>query len=255
MIHPTAIISPDAALQSGVSVDAFSIIDRDVTIGEDSSIAANVRIEPFTTLGKRCKIFHGAVIGGIPQDLKFNGEPSELIIGDDTAVREYAVIHRGTAATGKTVIGKNCLIMNYVHVAHDCVIGNHVILSNAVNMAGHVIIEDFAGIGGMVPVHQFIRIGQHAFVGGGYRIAQDVPPYVLAAGEPLRYAGLNYVGLRRRNFSEEQIRSIEKAYHILYREKLNRATALTRIKEAMSLTPEIESIINFFEKSERGVIR
>ncbi|MBX7151071.1 acyl-ACP--UDP-N-acetylglucosamine O-acyltransferase [bacterium] len=255
MIHPTAIISSDATLYARVSVDAFSIIDRDVTIGEDSSVAAHVRIESFTAIGKRCKIFHGAAIGGIPQDLKFNGEHSELIIGDDTSIREYSVIHRGTAESGKTVIGDHCLIMNYVHVAHDCVIGNHVILSNAVNLAGHVIIEDYAGIGGMVPVHQFIRIGQHAFVGGGYRIAQDVPPYVLAAGEPLRYAGLNYVGLRRKNFSEEQIRSIEKAYHIIYREKLNRSAALVRIKETLPLSHEINSIINFFEKSERGVIR
>jgi UDP-N-acetylglucosamine acyltransferase len=254
-IHPTAIVSQDVDIEQSVKIGAYSIVENTVVIGPGTEISSHVRIDPFTRIGKNCKIFHGAVLGSIPQDLKFKGEHSELIIGDDTTIREYATIHRGTAASGKTEIGSHCLVMNYAHVAHDCKIGNHVILSNAASLAGHIVIEDYAIVGGLVPIHQFVRIGTHAFVGGGYRVNQDIPPYILAAGEPLKFFGMNYVGLRRNSFSEEQIKSLEKAYHLIYRSKLNTSGALQAIKDEMEMTKEITNVIQFIERSERGIIK
>lgn len=214
-----------------------------------------MRVDPYTTLGLACKIFHGAAVGGIPQDLKFAGEKSSLRIGDEVTIREYVTLHRGTGEGGVTRIGNQTLLMNYVHVAHNCEIGNHVILSNGVQLAGHVSIGDHVILGGIIPVHQFVKIGEHAFIGGGYRVAQDVPPYILAAGEPLRYCGLNLVGLKRRSFTEERISQMENAYKLIYRSHLTLSSALTRIREEMKLEREILSIVNFFEASERGVIR
>ncbi len=243
-----------AKIPNSTNVGPFSIIEEGAVIGELCEISSHVRIMNRTTIGKLCKIFHGAVLGETPQDLKFTGEESFLQIGDATTIREYATIHRGTRGKA-TVIGSNVLIMNYAHVAHDCKIGNHVILSNSVQLAGHVEIGDHAILGGIVPVHQFVKIGEHAFIGGGYRVSQDVPPYVLAAGEPLRFCGLNYVGLKRRNFSPETIAQLEKAYQILYRSQLMRSAAISRIKDEFSIENEIQVIVEFFEKSERGIIR
>lgn len=254
-IHPTAIVSVNSHIDPSVEIGPYSIIDEAVVIEAGTMISSLVRIEKFTHIGRECKIFNGAVVGAIPQDLKFKGEHSELFMGERTIIREFATISRGTADSGRTIIGSDCLLMNYVHVAHDCEIGNHVILSNAVNLAGHVQIDDHAIIGGLVPVHQFVRIGKHAFIGGGYRVAQDVPPYVLAAGEPLRFSGLNYIGLRRCGFSEEQIKTIDMAYFIIYRSQLNRADALTKVKSEMEIKDEIKTITEFIEHSERGIIK
>lgn len=254
-IHPTAIVSVHAQVDHSVSIGPYSIIDDEVVIGAGTEISSHVRIDKFTRIGKECRILNGAVVGAIPQDLKFKGEDTELEIGDRTVIREFVTISRGTAESGKTAIGSDCLLMNYVHVAHDCRIGDHVILSNAVNLAGHVEIADHAIIGGLVPVHQFVRIGKHAFIGGGYRVAQDVPPYILAAGEPLKYCGLNYVGLRRNNFELEQITILEKIYFIIYQSGLNRTGALARIKSEMDMCDEVKSVVDFCEKSERGFIK
>lgn len=254
-IHPTAIVSVNAQVDHSVSIGPYSIIDDEVVIGAGTEISSHVRMDKFTRIGKECKIFNGAVVGAIPQDLKFKGEDTKLEIGDRTVIREFVTISRGTTESGKTVIGSDCLLMNYVHVAHDCRIGDHVILSNAVNLAGHVDIGDHAIIGGLVPVHQFVRIGKHAFIGGGYRVAQDVPPYILAAGEPLKYCGLNYVGLRRNNFTPEQIQILEKTYFIVYQSGLNRTEALIKIRNEMGSGYEVKYVVDFMEKSERGFIK
>ena len=254
-IHPTAIVSVNSQVDHSVTIGPYTIIDDEVVIGAGTEISSHVRIEKFTCIGNECRIFNGAVVGAIPQDLKFKGERTKLEIGNRTVIREFVTISRGTAENGKTVIGSDCLFMNYVHVAHDCIIGDHVILSNAVNLAGHIEIQDHAIIGGLVPVHQFTRIGQFAFVGGGYRVAQDVPPYILAAGEPLRFSGLNYVGLKRNKFSEQQIKIIERAYFIIYRSQLNRTEAIAKIKNEMEESEETKNITDFFESTERGIIK
>ncbi len=254
-IHPTAIVSVRSQIDPSVNIGPYSIIEDEVWIGAGTQISSHVRIEKNTRIGQECNIFHGAVIGAIPQDLKFKGERTELFVGDRTVIREFVTISKGTAESGKTIIGSDCLLMNYVHVAHDCEIGNRVILSNSVNLAGHVKVDDQAIVGGLVPVHQFVHIGKHAFIGGGYRVAQNVPPFVLAAGEPLRFSGLNYIGLRRSGFSEEQIKELDKTYFILYRSQLNRTNAIAKIKAEMNVTEEVHTIIEFFERSERGIIK
>lgn len=254
-IHPTAIVSINSQINPSVTVGPFSIIEENVSIGAGTAISSHVRIEQFTHIGNECKIFNSAVLGAIPQDLKFKDEHSSLEIGDRTVIREFVTINRGTFESGKTEIGSDCLLMNYVHVAHDCKVGDHVILSNSVNLAGHIEIGDYVGIGGLVPVHQFVRIGKYAFIGGGYRVAQDVPPYTLAAGEPLRFCGLNYVGLKRNNFSDGQIKTLEQAYYIIYQSHLNRSDAIKKIKNEMEMREEVKNVVDFFESSERGVIK
>ncbi len=253
-IDRTAQVSPKAELGEGVSVGPFSIIEDDVRIGDRTQIASNVLIASGARVGKGCKIHHGAVISTIPQDLKFAGEKTELEIGDGTVVREFATLNRGTKDRWKTLIGTNCLVMAYAHVAHDCAIGNNVIIANAVNMGGHVTIEDFAIVGGMVPIHQFVRIGRHVMIGGGFRVPKDVPPFILAGQEPLSYEGLNIVGLRRRGFSPQAIASVESAYRCIYDSNLNVSQAIEKIKQEMTLTEEIKHIIEFIQKSERGII-
>ena len=254
-IDEKAVVSPKAELGDNVRIGPFAVVEENVQIGENSVIAPGAHIAPGTRIGKNVRVFTGAVLGTVPQDLKFGGEETTLEIGDDTTIREYATMNRGTHESWVTRVGKNCLIMAYTHVAHDCHIGDHVILANAVNLAGHVTIEDWAALGGMVPVHQFVRIGAHAFVGGGYRVVKDVPPFVLVMGEPLQYGGINLVGLRRRGFSHEQLAAIKKAYRILYQSRLNVSQALNQIKVEMELTDDILKIIDFIEKSERGIVR
>ncbi|MFI5250838.1 MAG: acyl-ACP--UDP-N-acetylglucosamine O-acyltransferase [Bacteroidota bacterium] len=253
-IDPRAIVNPKAQLGENVVVGPFSIIEEDVIIGSGTIIASNAIIANGARIGKECRIHHGAVVGTIPQDLKFRGEQSFLEIGDHTTVREYVTLNRGTGDHGKTMIGHHCFIMAYVHVAHDCNIGNHVILANAVNMAGHVFIEDYVVVGGMVPIHQFTHVGRHAMIGGGFRVTKDVPPYILAGHEPLCYQGLNVVGLRRRNFSNEIIGKIEEAYNIIYGGELNVTHALEKIKSNQPVPEEITRIIDFIERSKRGII-
>lgn len=252
-VHPTSIVQ--SPLGANVRVGAFTVIDDDVTIGEGSDIDSHVHIYPHTRIGASCRIFHGASVGSIPQDLKFQNEYSELVVGDRTVIREFATLNRGTAAAGQTRIGSDCLLMAYVHVGHDSTVGNHVILANNVTLGGHVVIDDHAGVGGLVPIHQFCRVGKYAFIGGGYRAVQDVPPFILAAGEPLRFEGLNYVGLRRHGFTPERIHALEQIYHVIYREELNRKSALQKISDTCTPSEDREDVIRFFESSERGVIR
>ena len=208
-VHATALVDAGVELAPEVVVGPFSILGPGVTVGAGTTIGPHVLIERDTTVGRNCRISYGAVLGTDPQDLKYKGEETVLEVGDRTVIREYATLNRGTAASGSTVVGSDCLLMAYTHVAHDCEIGNHVVLSNAVNMAGHVIIEDWAVVGGLSPIHQFVRIGAHAFIGGASRVAQDVPPYVRMAGSPPKLYGLNSVGINRRGFSEEVCRALK----------------------------------------------
>ena len=205
-------------------------------------------------LGAGVRVFHGAALGGEPQDLKFGGERTELFIGDKTVIREFVTVSRGTNATKMTTIGSNCLLMAYAHVAHDCVIGDNVILVNSVNLAGHVEVEDYAILGGVLPVHQFVRIGRHCMVGGGLRVPKDVPPYILAGGQPLRYFGLNAVGLRRRGFSTETRMALKKAYGILFQSRLNISAAVDRIQAELGGVPEVQHVLEFVAKSKRGLL-
>ncbi|HVF07236.1 MAG TPA: acyl-ACP--UDP-N-acetylglucosamine O-acyltransferase, partial [Actinomycetota bacterium] len=215
-VHPTAIVDHSAQLGEGVTVGPWAIVGPRVRVGDGTEVGPRVLIEKDTVVGKDCRLANGAVLGTDPQDLKYKGERSTLEVGDRTVVREFATLNRGTAASGRTIVGTDCLLMAYTHVAHDCEIGNHVVLANSVNMAGHVIIEDWVIVGGLTPIHQFVRIGAHAFVGGGSRVPQDIPPYCRAAGNPPRLYGLNAVGLERRGLSEDVRRALKQAYRILF---------------------------------------
>ena len=252
-IHPGAVIHDDAELAPDVTVGPGAVIGPGVHIGSGTTIGSNVLIERDTTIGEDCRIHHGAVLGSDPQDLKFEGETARLEVGDRTTIREYATLNRGTRAAGRTVVGSDCLLMAYVHVAHDCHLGDRVVLSNAVNMGGHVTIGDWAIVGGLTPLHQFVRIGEHAFVGGASRVAKDVAPYVRAAGNPLEMAGLNSVGLQRRGFSEEARRALKRAYRLFFASEYNVSQAIARARRDLEVTPEVERFVTFFETSERGV--
>ena len=253
-IDNRAIVSPKAHLDDNVTVGPFAIIEDDVIIGAGTTIGSHALIASGTRVGKECRIHHGAVLGTHPQDLKYRGEQTTLEIGDHTTFREYATLNRGTNDRWKTTIGNHCFIMAYAHVAHDCSIGHHVILSNSVNMAGHVVIEDYVVVGGLVPIHQFVHIGQHAMIGGGFRVSKDVPPYILAGLEPLRYQGLNMVGLKRRNVPKEVIDNLEKAYNYIYHNQFNVSQALEKIKAELPMIEEIKHVVEFIEKSKRGII-
>jgi UDP-N-acetylglucosamine acyltransferase len=254
-VHPTALVDREAELGEGVVVGAYSIIGPGVRIGARTQVGPHVLIERDTVVGEDCAISKGAVLGTDPQDLKYQGEPTLLEVGDRTTIREYATLNRGTTAEGRTVVGSDCMLMSYVHVAHDCHVGSHVILSNAVNMAGHVSIGDWAIVGGLTPIHQFVRIGPHAFVGGGSRVAKDVPPYVKAAGSPMQLYGLNSVGLQRRGFAEDVRVELKRAYRLFFASAYNTTQALARAREELRALPEIEVFLQFFEESERGVSR
>lgn len=254
-IHPTAIIHPGARLGENVSVGPYSIIGGAVVIGDGCRIASAVLIDGETTLGKDDRVFHGAVIGSVCQDLKYRGERTFVRIGDGTTIREFVTVNSATGEGESTIIGSNVLLMAYVHIAHNCIIGDNVILANAVNLAGHVHVHDFASIGGVTPVHQFVEVGEHAFVGGGSRIPQDVPPFVKVAGNPARAAGLNAVGLTRRGFTAEQRLLLKKAYVLLFRSGLNVSQALERIDAELPRTDEISMLVDFIRASKRGIIR
>ena len=255
MKQPLAYGHPAAKIASNVVIDPFVTIDQNVEIGEGTRIGSNVTILEGARIGKNCTICSGAVISGVPQDLKFRGEDSVAIIGDNTTIRECVTINRGTASKGKTVIGNNCLIMAYCHVAHDCVIGDNVIMSNAVQVAGEVVIDNFAVIGGGALIHQFSHIGQHVMVQGGALVNKDIPPYVKAAREPISYAGINSIGLRRRNFTNEQIREIQEIFRYLYLSGLNNTDAIERIEAELPASKERDEIILFVRNSKRGIIR
>lgn len=252
-IHASALIDPSAELGEDVSIGPWTIIGPGVRIGARTSIGPGVLVERDTTLGVECRIHKGAILGSDPQDLKYAGESTRLEIGDRTVIREYATLNRGTVAMGKTAVGSDCLLMAYTHVAHDCQLGDHVVLSNSVNMAGHVQIADWAIVGGVTPIHQFVRIGTHAFVGGGSRISQDVPPYCRVAGNPPKLFGLNSVGLERRGFSAEVRSEIKRTYRILFQSNLNVSQGMDRAEVEVDLIPEVEHFLDFIRKSERGI--
>ena len=255
MISSLASVSKDAQIGQNVRIDPFAVIHEDVIIGNGTRIHSNVALYPGTRIGEDCEVFPGAVLGVVPQDLKFDNEYTTVEIGNNTKIRECVTIHRGTSDKMKTAIGDNCLLMTYVHVAHDCQIGNNVILASYTGLSGHVIIDDFAILEGKVAAQQFVHIGRHAFIGGASLIRKDVPPFIKAAREPLTFAGVNSVGLRRRGFTDEEVRSIEDIYRIIYIQNSNVSKALQLIKDTVADSILRNEIIDFIEKSHKGVIR
>ena len=255
MKQPLAYVHPEAKVADNVVIEPFVSIDKDVVIGEGTRIGSSVTIMPGVRIGKNCRIFPGAVIGAEPQDLKFKGEYSIVEIGDNTTIREYVTINRGTSAKGKTVVGSNCLLMAYVHVAHDCVVGNNVILVNSTQLAGEVVIDDFAILGGMSAVHQFVHVGSHVMISGGSLVRKDVPPFIKAGREPLAYVGINSIGLRRRNFNNEKIREVQEIYRYIYQKGLNISQAVEIIEAEMPASTERDEVLLFIKDSKRGIIR
>lgn len=255
IVNDNVFIHPAAKLGDDVKVDPFSTIAGDVEIGEGTWIGSHVTIMDGVRIGKNCKIFPGAVIGAIPQDLKYNGENTQLIIGNNVIVREFCTLNKGTAAGIATEVRDNCLLMAYVHVAHDCILENNCILANSVNLAGHVHLEPFVQLGGLTAVHQFVRIGAHSFIGGGSLVRKDVPPYIKAAREPLAFAGVNTIGLRRRGFDSEAVHTIENIYRTLYVKENNTRQAVRQITDEIPDSPHKTAVLSFIENSNRGLIR
>lgn len=254
-IHPTAIVHHKAELADSVSIGPFSIIEENTVIDEGTVIDSAALIASGARIGKNCTIGHGTVVATIPQDLKFKGEDSLFIIGDNTRIREFVTLNRGTAATGKSSIGSDAFIMAYCHVAHDCTVGNNVILVNGVQMGGHVEIGDYAIIGGVTVVHQFGKVGIHSMVGSKFRVMKDVPPYILAGQEPISFEGLNSIGLRRRGFSKESIATLDRLYAILYQSGLNVTQAVEKIQIELPQIPEVKNVLDFIASSTRGILR
>jgi UDP-N-acetylglucosamine acyltransferase len=248
-------ISKNARIGENVKIGEYTIIEDDVEIGNNVEIASNVLIAGGARIADNVKIHHGAVVSTPPQDLKFSGEITTMEIGEGTVIREYATLNRGTSHSGRSVIGKNCFLMAYSHVAHDCILGDNVILANSVNMGGHVEIGDWAIVGGIVPIHQFTRIGAHSMIGGGFRTVKDVPPYSVAGGFPLKFEGINSVGLRRRGFTNEKINSIKEIYKVIYYSGLNVSDAIKKLRGEFEMTEELKTIIDFIEGSKRGLVR
>ncbi|MDM1397548.1 acyl-ACP--UDP-N-acetylglucosamine O-acyltransferase [Myroides odoratimimus] len=255
MNQPLAYVHPGAKIARNVVIEPFTTIHNNVEIGEGTWIGSNVTIMEGARIGKNCKIFPGAVISAEPQDLKFEGEVTTVEIGDNTTIRECVTINRGTKDRYKTVIGENCLIQAYSHIAHDCIVGNNCIFSNSSTLAGHVTVGDYVVLAGLVAVHQFCTIGSHSFVTGGTLVRKDVPPYIKAAREPISYAGINSVGLRRRGYSPEKIREIQEIYRILYQKNYNTSQALEIIEADMEATPERDEVLMFIRNSSRGIMR
>ena len=253
-IHPTAIISPAASLASDVSVGPFAIIGEGCVLESGCVISAHAVLERNVKLGRNVKVGVGSVLGGDPQDLKFKGEETTVEIGENSTIREYATINRGTAQSYKTTVGRNCFIMSYVHLAHDCHVGDGVIISNATQLAGHVTVEEKAILSGVSAVHQFALIGRYSFIGGCSRVAKDVPPYVKAVGNPVKLYGLNTVGLQRNGFSEDTIRELKRAYRLFFKSELNVSQAKARAESELQRIPEVEEFLRFFERSDRGVV-
>lgn len=255
MKQPLAYIDPGAKIADDVVIEPFATIHSNVTIGAGTYIGSNVTIYENTVIGKNCRVFPGAVIGAVPQDLKFAGEETYVYIGDNNTIRECATIHRGTASKGKTVIGNNNLIMAYCHVAHDCVLGNNIIMSNATQLAGEVAVDDYAILGGGTLVHQFTHLGNHIMVQGGSKVNKDIPPFVIAAREPISYAGINIVGLRRHGYSNEQINAIQDAYRLIFQSGMMTSNALKKVMAELPESPERNEIVNFIKNSPRGVLK
>ena len=255
MIQPLAYVHPDAKIAKNVVIEPFTTISKNVEIGEGTWIGPNVTIMEGARIGKNCRIFPGAVISAIPQDLKYKGEETTTHIGDNPTIRECVTINKGTADRMKTVVGNNCLIMAYSHVAHDCIIGEGCIFSNSTTLAGHVTIGDFVVMAGMTAVYQFSSVGSYAFVTGGTMVSKDVPPYAKAARNPISYVGVNSIGLHRRGFSVEKIREIQDIYRVLFQKKLTTSHALEYIEAEMEATVERDEILQFVRKSQHGIMK
>ncbi len=255
MIQPLAYVHPTAKIADNVVIDPFVTIHADVVIEEGTHVMSGAVIFKGSRIGKNCRIFPGASIGAIPQDLKFDGEETLTLIGDNTTIREYVTINKGTKALGYTKVGQNCLLMAYVHLAHDCVVGDNCVLANSVQVAGHVYIGDWTILGGAALVHQFVKIGKHAMISGGSLVRKDVPPYTKAAREPLSYEGVNSIGLRRRGFTNEKISEIQDIYRTLFVKSSNTSKAIKLIETEFSPTPERDEIMSFINESDRGVMK
>ena len=255
MNQPLAYVHPGAKIAKNVVIEPFATIHNNVVIGDGTWIGSNVTIMEGARIGKNCSIYPGSVISAIPQDLKFQDEETTVEIGDNTTLREYVTVNRGTVDRGKTVIGKNCLIMAYCHIAHDCIVGDNCIFSNNSTLAGHVTVGDFAILAGMTAVHQFCTLGRHAFITGGSLVRKDVPPFVKGAREPMSYVGINSIGLRRRGFDSSKIREIQNIYRILYQKGLNNTQAVRLIEADMEATKERDEILQFIKNSKRGIMK
>lgn len=254
MIQEMSFIHPEAKIGENVEIGPFVYIDKNVEIGDGSLIMPYASVLSGARIGKNVRVFPHAVISAIPQDLKFRGEETTAVIGDNTTIRECATVNRGTASKGTTIVGANCLIMAYSHIAHDCKLGDNIIIGNATQIAGEVVIDDWAILSGSVLVHQFTHIGGHVMIQGGSKVGKDVPPYVIAGRDPISYAGLNLVGLRRRNFTNETIETITQIYRVLYNSGLNTTQALTKLEEIAD-TEEKRYIVDFVKSSQRGIIK
>ena len=255
MHSPLAVVHPEAQIGKNVTVEPFAFIEKDVVIGDNCRIYPHAVVLEGSRIGKGCHIFPGAVISGIPQDLKFAGEKTTAEIGDHTTVRECVTVNRGTASRGKTIVGNNCLLMAYSHIAHDCILKNNIIIGNASQIAGEVEIDDFAILIGSVLVHQFTRISQHVMIQGGSRVGKDIPPYTLIGRDPIAYCGINIVGLRRRGFTNQQVFLIQDIYRTLYTRGLNNTDALLAIETEYEASKERDLILNFIKSSKRGIVR
>lgn len=255
MNQPLAYVHPEAKIAENVVIEPFVNIQKNVEIDEGTWIGSNVTIMEGARIGKNCRIFPGAVISAIPQDLKFDGEDTIVKIGNNVTIREFVTVNRATKANWETVVGDNTLLMAYVHIAHDCIIGKNCILANVVNLAGHIVIDDWAILGGLTAVHQFVHIGSHVMIAGGSLVRKDVPPFIKAAREPLSYAGINSIGLRRRGFSNEKINEIQNIYRQIYLENNNVTQALSLIETNFPVTPERDEILNFITGSQRGIMK
>ncbi|HEV7387322.1 MAG TPA: acyl-ACP--UDP-N-acetylglucosamine O-acyltransferase [Gemmatimonadaceae bacterium] len=253
-IHPTALVSSRAELASDVEVGAYAIIGDNCTVASGCIIAPRATLERNVALSANVQVGMGTILGGPPQDLKFAGEETTVEIGEGTVIREYTTINRGTSQSFKTTVGRNCLLMSYVHLAHDCHIGDNVILSNVAQLAGHVTVEDRAIVSGLSAVHQFVRIGRQSFIGGCSRVSKDIPPFLKAVGNPVKLYGLNTVGLQRSGMDESTIRELKRAYRLLFRSDLNVTQAIERAQEEIEGLPEVRELIQFVEASERGVV-
>ncbi len=253
-IHPTAIVSSDAEIAADVEIGAYAIIGDNCKVSSGCVISPRVTLERNVALGHNVKVGVGSILGGPPQDLKYVGEETTVEIGDGTVIREYTTINRGTAHSFKTTVGRDCLLMSYVHLGHDCHIGDSVILSNVVQLAGHVIVEDKAIISGLSAAHQFVRIGRQSFIGGCSRVSKDIPPFLKAVGNPVKLYGLNTVGLQRSGMDDDTIRELKRAYRLLFRSEMNVTQAIDRAQTELEPLPEVQELIRFVEASERGVV-
>ncbi len=255
-IHPTAIVHPKAQLADDVTIGPYSVVGEHLSIGPGTRIESHVALAGRTTIGAGCRIYPFCSIGQPPQDLKYAGEPTRLVIGDHNVIREYVTLNLATAlGGGVTTIGDHNLFMAYVHIAHDCHVGHHTIFANAATLAGHITVGDFATVGGLVGVHQYVRVGAYAIVSGCSGLGQDVPPYLIAAGRPATLFGLNTVGLKRRGFTDERLHALKQAYQLLFRSKLKRKEALKRVAAELGSSPDVMTMVQFIEQSERGICR